>query len=215
MLVPVNMPNAVAYADFNLSYLVFGANAGLAEILGGLPRHIAQRLATAVTSGDEVWGLALTEPRGGSDAARPTVRAEQVDGGFRLTGEKTSVTLGMHSREILAVATTDPSAGSRATRRFLVPADDLTITRQQFRDPGFRPLGRAGIAEHDTKLEAARWLCFGPSVCVPRVCAIPARPPCASGGHHVSLSRRSTTASCSAATSAGRSRCRSNRCCST
>ena len=103
----------VAYTDFNLSYLVFGANAGLGEILGGLPATSPsgspRRSPPATRSGRS----RSPNLRGGSDAARPTVRAEQVEGGFRLTGEKTSVTLGMHSREILVVATTDPSAGSQ------------------------------------------------------------------------------------------------------
>lgn len=145
----------VAYADFNLSYLVFAASS-FGDMGSGLPPHIGERLARAVGAGDEVFGLALTEPRGGSDAARPSVRAGAVDGGFVLRGEKTSVTLGMHASEVIVVATTDPSAGSRATRRFLVPLDDPTISRQQFRDPGFRPLGRAGITFDDTFVPAER-----------------------------------------------------------
>ena len=135
----------IAYADFNLSYLIFGL-CGMGELVTALPPEIGERLALALAAGDEVYGIALTEPRGGSDAARPSVRAEPVDGGWRLHGEKTSVTPGMAASELVVVATTDPGAGSKATKRFLVAADDPTITRQQFRDPGFRPLGRAGIS---------------------------------------------------------------------
>lgn len=145
----------VAYADFNLSYLVFGSCV-IADFPHVLPPEIGERLALAVAAGDEVCALALTEPRGGSDAARPSVRAEPVPGGWRLHGEKTSITLGMDASEIIVVATTDPAAGSKATKRFLVAGDDESISRQRFRDPGFRPLGRAGISFDSTFVPTAR-----------------------------------------------------------
>lgn len=146
----------MAYADFNLAYLVFGASV-ISDIANALPGEIAGRVVRAVAAGDEVVALALTEPKGGSDAARPSVRADPVEGGFLLRGEKTSVTLGMHAREVIVVASVDPAAGSRGTRRFLVPVEgDPTITRQHFRDPGFRPLGRAGITFDGTFVPAER-----------------------------------------------------------
>ena len=36
--------------------------------------------------------MALTEPRGGSDAANLIVKAEKIGSGYRLNGEKTSIT---------------------------------------------------------------------------------------------------------------------------
>lgn len=99
----------IAWADFNLAYLVFGSQVApwLAESLDpavGLP------IAQGVARGERVVALALTEPRGGSDAARPTLRARAVPGGFRLTGEKTSVTLGAHASDVVVLAAIDSSA---------------------------------------------------------------------------------------------------------
>lgn len=134
----------VAYADFNLSYLVFGS-----EIATGLVRDLAPEIADpvvrSITAGEQLLALALTEPRGGSDASGLVVRAEPVAGGYQLHGEKTSVTLGMHAPYALVVATTDSSLGSKGTRRLLARLDDPTVTRQRIADPGFRPLSRASL----------------------------------------------------------------------
>ncbi|WP_262322993.1 acyl-CoA dehydrogenase family protein [Acidiferrimicrobium sp. IK] len=139
----------VARADFNLAYLVFGSELA-AALVRGSPPEIAHPLVRDVTAGRRLIALALTEPRGGSDASGTSVRAHQVDGGYRLSGEKTSVTLGMHASHAITVATVDPGAGSRGTRRFLVPLDDQSISRQSFADPGFRPLSRAALNFDDT-----------------------------------------------------------------
>ena len=135
----------VARADFNLAYLVFGSELAVA-LVRGLPAEIAHPLVRDVTAGRRLIALALTEPRGGSDASGVSVRAHPVKGGYRLSGEKTSVTLGMHASHAITVATVDPGTGSRGTRRFLVPLDDQSISRQSFSDPGFRPLSRAALS---------------------------------------------------------------------
>jgi cyclohexanecarboxyl-CoA dehydrogenase len=134
----------LARADFNLAYLAFGSVLGQG-LLAALPEHIAHPIVRSVTAGEQVVALALTEPRGGSDASGTTVRARPVDGGYVLSGEKTSVTLGMYASHAIVVATTDPAAGSKGTRRLLVPLNDPTIGKQRFADPGFRPLSRAGL----------------------------------------------------------------------
>jgi cyclohexanecarboxyl-CoA dehydrogenase len=143
----------IARADFNLAYLVFGSE--LAEIvLDGLEADIAHPLARDVAEGKRLIALAVTEPRGGSDASGTAVRAHPVDGGFVLLGEKTSVTLGMHASHAITLASVDASAGSRGTRRFLVALDDPSIGRQRFTDPGFRPLSRTGLSFDETFVPA-------------------------------------------------------------
>lgn len=143
----------VARADFNLAYLVFGSELA-AAVLVGLTPAVAHPLVRAVTGGEQVLALALTEPRGGSDASGTTVRAVPVDGGYRLSGEKTSVTLGMHASHAIVIATVEPAQRSRGTRRLLVALDDPSITKQRFADPGFRPLSRVGLTFDDTFVPA-------------------------------------------------------------
>ena len=81
----------IAYGDFNASYVQL-----LASLLGGmLAEHaspeIAQEWLPQVARGEKIIGLGLTEPRGGSDAANLILRAEKSGNGYRLNGEKTSM----------------------------------------------------------------------------------------------------------------------------
>jgi cyclohexanecarboxyl-CoA dehydrogenase len=143
----------LAHADFNLAYLVFASE--IAEmLLNGLDPAIAQPLVRDLATGTRLIAIALTEPRGGSDATGAAVRARAVDGGFVLRGEKTSVTLGLHATHALTVATLDAGATSRSTCRLLVPLEDQSIGRQRFADPGFRPLSRAALSFDDTFIPA-------------------------------------------------------------
>lgn len=147
----------LAYADFNLAYLTFGS-----ELVGalqrGLSREVALPLVGEVAAGTRLLAVALTEPRGGSDAAGLQVQAIPVNGGYRLRGEKTSVTLGPHAHDAIVVATVDRSARSKGTRRFVVDLSSAGVHRQTFDDPGFRPLGRSGITFEDTFVPAEREL---------------------------------------------------------
>lgn len=143
----------VAKADFNLAYLVF-ASVAATSLLGGLSPDVARPIVEGVLRGERLVAIAVTEPRGGSDAAGTSVRARPVPGGYLVSGEKTSVTLGMHASHALVVATAEPGSGSRGTRRLLVDLDDPSVTRQRFSDPGFRPLSRAGLTFDETFVAA-------------------------------------------------------------
>ncbi|MGH9056908.1 MAG: acyl-CoA dehydrogenase family protein, partial [Acidimicrobiales bacterium] len=70
----------VAKADFNLAYLVFASEMA-AAVVRGLAPAVADPLARAVAAGERLVALALTEPRGGSDASGTAVRARPVPGG--------------------------------------------------------------------------------------------------------------------------------------
>lgn len=146
----------LARADFTLSYLVFSTV--LASALhDGLRREISEPVLRSITAGQSALALALTEPRGGSDTSGMTVTAQPVDDGYRISGEKTSVTMGMHAEYAIVVArvpSNDPDNGRQRTRRFLVRLDQSSISRQKFDDPGFKPLGRAGIAFDGTFVSA-------------------------------------------------------------
>lgn len=143
----------VARADFNLAYLVFASEVAT-SLLNGLAPDVAGPIVEGMLKGERLVAVALTEPRGGSDAAGTTVRAAPVHGGYLLSGEKTSVTLGMHASHAVVVATVELGSGSRGTRRLLVDLEDPSVTRQRFSDPGFRPLSRAGLSFEETFVAA-------------------------------------------------------------
>ena len=77
-----------------------------------LPKMAAGRIAS----------FCVTEPGAGSDAAGLTSRAEHVDGGYRLTGEKIWVTNGHHADFFVVMARTSDD-GHKGISSFLVERD--------------------------------------------------------------------------------------------
>ena len=78
-----------------------------------------------IGDGRAIAAYALTEPETGSDAANIAMRAEQIDGGWRLTGEKSYISNGTIA-DILTVFARTGSAddGARGITAFIVRADD-------------------------------------------------------------------------------------------
>lgn len=130
----------LAYADFYLSQLSYTSNLTAPLLERFLPEHRADEWVPGLVKGEHIVALALTEPGSGSDAAGMRTRATQVEGGWTLNGEKTSITWAPHSTGIIVFAKTDGGVTA-----FLVPnaADGVTI--QKFDDPGWKPLGRAAV----------------------------------------------------------------------
>ena len=96
----------IAYADFNASYVQL-----LGSLMGGMvakhaSRDIASEWVPKVVSGDAVIGLGLTEPRGGSDAANLILKAEKSGNGWRLNGEKTSMSFASQADAAVVFALT-------------------------------------------------------------------------------------------------------------
>ncbi|HEX2162126.1 MAG TPA: acyl-CoA dehydrogenase family protein, partial [Thermoleophilaceae bacterium] len=52
-----------------------------------------QRYIPGICSGEALGCFGLTEPDTGSDAANLSTRAERVDGGWRITGQKQWISL--------------------------------------------------------------------------------------------------------------------------
>jgi alkylation response protein AidB-like acyl-CoA dehydrogenase len=67
----------------------------------------------------ELASFCVTEPGAGSDAASMTSRAEKVDGGYRITGEKIWVTNGYFAEFFVVMARTG-EAGAKGISAFLV-----------------------------------------------------------------------------------------------
>jgi cyclohexanecarboxyl-CoA dehydrogenase len=135
----------LAYADPSIAYLAFAANASNALLAELGSAEARDRWVSRGVAGEAVICLALTEPGAGSDAANLSTRATRVDGGWRISGEKTSITQAVHADLAMVVAQTEPGAGVRGIGMFLVEMDDPAVSTQPIRDPGFKPLGRGSI----------------------------------------------------------------------
>jgi isovaleryl-CoA dehydrogenase len=92
----------------------------------------------ALISGEHVGALAMSEPGAGSDVVSMKLRAEKVDGGWRLDGTKFWITNGHDAAVLVVYAKTDQAAGSKGITAFLVEKDFA----------GFRPgqkIGKMGM----------------------------------------------------------------------
>jgi len=61
--------------------------------------------------GERIGALGITEPGAGSDVAAISTRAERVDGGFVVNGEKTYITNGVRAHFIVTAVKTTPEGG--------------------------------------------------------------------------------------------------------
>lgn len=133
----------VGYADFSMAFLVLAGSTG--EAIYRLGSEEAQSWGSRIIRGQAVAAFALTEPGAGSDLANVRTRAEKIPAGWRITGEKSSISLAEAADLALVLVRTDDEAGARGTGLFLVPLDDPKIGRQSFDDPGFRSIGRGSL----------------------------------------------------------------------
>ena len=145
----------IAYGDFNASYVQL-----LASLMGGMvAQHaspdIAREWLPRVTRGDAIIGLGLTEPRGGSDAANLILRAEKSGNGYRLNGEKTSMSFSDQCDAAVIFARTGRiEDGARGVSAFFVDLNQKGITRTHFDDIGTKPVGRGSVFFDDVFIPA-------------------------------------------------------------
>ena len=74
-------------------------------------------------SGDHVGSLAMSEAGAGSDVVSMKLRADKVDGGWRLNGTKFWITNAPYAATLVVYAKTQPDAGSKGITAFLIEKD--------------------------------------------------------------------------------------------
>jgi cyclohexanecarboxyl-CoA dehydrogenase len=134
----------ISRADFNACYLLLNS-ALVADILLGAAREDQlARWLPPIASGETVPALCLTEPGRGSDAAHLELRATPEGDGWRLFGEKTSISLGM-AAQVAAVFARTGGPGARGVSAFMVDLADAHLARTPLDDLGSRAIGRASL----------------------------------------------------------------------
>ena len=145
----------IAYADFNISYVQLLASLMGSMIAQHASSEIAQQWLPKITAGEAIIGLGLTEPRGGSDAANLVLRAEKSGNGYRLNGEKTSISFSDQCEAAVIFARTGKvEDGARGVSAFFVDLNQNGITRTHFDDIGTKPVGRGSIFLDDVFVPA-------------------------------------------------------------
>jgi butyryl-CoA dehydrogenase len=102
-----------------------------------------QRWLPDLCSGEAFGCFGLTEPEAGSDPSSMRTRAEKVDGGWRINGQKMWISLGNVASVALVFAQTDPAERHKGIACFLVPTDTEGFSTQEIH-------GKLGLRASDT-----------------------------------------------------------------
>ncbi|WP_042879137.1 cyclohexanecarboxyl-CoA dehydrogenase [Cupriavidus necator] len=150
---------AVARADLSLSYINL-----LASLNGQILAHharpeIAEPWLQRLTRGEALLAIALTEPRGGSDAASLRLRMERDGDVYVLNGEKTSISAADQADAAVVFARSGTvESGARGVSALLVPMDLPGITRNRFDCHGQRAIGRGSIFFENVRVPVSHLL---------------------------------------------------------
>lgn len=79
-----------------------------------------QKYLPKLISGEHVGSLAMSEAGAGSDVVSMKLKAEKVDGGYRLNGTKFWITNAPYAETLVVYAKTQTDAGSRGITAFLI-----------------------------------------------------------------------------------------------
>lgn len=146
---------AIGYADVNVAYVQILSSLNGKIIASHANPDLARQWLRKLTAGDALLSLALTEPRGGSDAARLVLAARRDGNRYILRGEKSSISMGAQADAVVVFARTGPiDAAARGVSAFLVPMNTPGITTQRYRDLGSHIVGRASIFFDDVIVPA-------------------------------------------------------------
>jgi len=145
----------IARADLSLSYINLLASLNGQILAHHAPPEVARPWLERLIQGDALFAIALTEPRGGSDAANLRLKMERVGNEYVLNGEKTSISAADQADAAVVFARTGSvEEGARGVSALLVPMDLPGITRNRFDCHGQRAIGRGSIFFENVRVPA-------------------------------------------------------------
>jgi acyl-CoA dehydrogenase len=107
-----------------------------------------QRYLVPAITGEKIGALGITEPGAGSDVAGLRTRAEKVDGGFVINGEKTYITNGVRADFIVTAVKTTQEGGHQGISFFVIDRGE-GVTSSKLDKLGWRASDTATIAFED------------------------------------------------------------------
>ena len=143
----------IARADLSISYINLLASLN-GQILAehGQP-DVVRPWLDRLMGGEALLAIALTEPRGGSDAANLRLKVERVADGYVINGEKTSISAADQADAIVVFGRTGAvESGAHGVTALLVPADVPGLTRSRFDCHGQRAIGRGSLFFENVKV---------------------------------------------------------------
>jgi cyclohexanecarboxyl-CoA dehydrogenase len=145
----------IARADLSMSYVNLLASLN-GQILAehGHP-DVARPWLGRLVRGEALLAIALTEPRGGSDAANLRLRVEPRGDHYVINGEKTPISAADQADATVVFGRTGPvDAGAHGVTALLVPMDLPGVTTTRFDCHGQRAIGRGSIFFENVRVPA-------------------------------------------------------------
>lgn len=137
---------AIAKADLTFSYINLLASLN-GQILAehGQP-EVVEPWLKKLTAGEAIFSIALTEPRGGSDAANLRLKIERDGDEYVINGEKTSISAADQADASVVFGRTGTHEdGAHGVTALLVPMNLPGISTTRFDCHGQRAIGRGSI----------------------------------------------------------------------
>lgn len=134
----------LAYGDVNLASAPIQIGLIASQLASASP-EVKEQLLPAMIEGRKTVAIALTEPGAGSDAAAITTVARPVDGGWRLSGEKTAISWACNASAALIYAREPESGRADGVSCYLVPLSDDRASVHHMPGMGCLPLGWGSI----------------------------------------------------------------------
>jgi cyclohexanecarboxyl-CoA dehydrogenase len=149
----------IARADLSFSYLNLLASLN-SQILSkyGNPEVVTPWLKK-ITAGEAICAIALTEPRGGSDAANLRLKIDRDGDHYVINGEKTSISAADQADITVVFGRTGtPESGAHGVTALMVPMDTPGLTTSRFDCHGQRAIGRGSIFFENVRIPVANRL---------------------------------------------------------
>lgn len=136
----------IAKGDFNFGYVNILASLN-GQILANFANdEIRREWLPKLIAGELMIAIALTEPRGGSDAANLGLKMERVGDTYVINGEKTSISAADQAKGAVVFARTGrPEDRAKGITAVFVPMDTPGISTTRFTDVGQHAIGRGSI----------------------------------------------------------------------
>lgn len=144
---------AIAKADLSFSYINLLASLN-GQILAehGQP-EVVEPWLKKLTAGEAIFSIALTEPRGGSDAANLRLKIERDGDEYVINGEKTSISAADQADASVVFGRTGSNeSGAHGVTALLVPMNLPGISTTRFDCHGQRAIGRGSIFFDNVRL---------------------------------------------------------------
>ncbi len=145
----------IARADLSISYINLLASLN-GQILSqhGQPGMVKPWLERLVR-GEALFAIALTEPRGGSDAGNLRLRFERIGNEYVVNGEKASISAADQADAAIVFGRTGSvESAARGITALLIPMDLPVITTNRFDCHGQRAIGRGSIFFENVRVPA-------------------------------------------------------------